>query len=460
MSLHASFTRYISWPLVQRLKGEYAARALKELTESQWMSRDELISKQWELLRRTVNKAAREVPYYRKMYSRIGWDFDNPYFSYKDFLSLPKIEKKDVRDHLSEFLNPNYSGRITAGSTSGSTGEALTLYYSGEHESYSEAARWRAKAWWDIQPGSPQIAIWGRPYTGGRDRLSQKVKSYCMNFLIFSAFDIRADSIKGIWGGICHFKPLIIYGYPSAIFILAEFIQQNRLSADKLGIKVIMITAESCSSYQRLLIEKIFGCKTANEYGCSETGGFVYECPHGSWHISSELTFIEFLDQDGNPVSPGDQGEIFLTHLRNDYMPLIRYRVGDIGSPLSGTCGCGRGLPLMEISVAKESEVICLINGEIYSSEIFDYINLAVMKACPSSILQFRVTQKTVDLFEVEVVPGAESAGRAEELFKNLMKKQLGANIKVHFKRVSNIKRDPSGKLRYFVSEVNRGHTS
>ena len=460
MSLHASFTRHIYWPLVQRLKGEYAARALKELSESQWMSRDELISKQWELLRRTVNKAAREVPYYRKMYSRIGWDFDNPYFSYKDFLSLPKIEKKDVRDHLSEFLNPNYSGRITAGSTSGSTGEALTLYYSGEHESYSEAARWRAKAWWDIQPGSPQIAIWGRPYTGGRDRLSQKVKSYCMNFLIFSAFDIRADSIKGIWGGICHFKPLIIYGYPSAIFILAEFIQQNRLSADKLGIKVIMITAESCSSYQRLLIEKIFGCKTANEYGCSETGGFVYECPHGSWHISSELTFIEFLDQDGNPVSPGDQGEIFLTHLRNDYMPLIRYRVGDIGSPLSGTCGCGRGLPLMEISVAKESEVICLINGEIYSSEIFDYINLAVMKACPSSILQFRVTQKTVDLFEVEVVPGAESAGRAEELFKNLMKKQLGANIKVHFKRVSNIKRDPSGKLRYFVSEVNRGHTS
>ena len=71
MSLHASFTRYIYWPLEQRLKGEYAARALKELSESQWMSRDELISKQWELVRRTVKKAAREVPYYRKMYSRI-----------------------------------------------------------------------------------------------------------------------------------------------------------------------------------------------------------------------------------------------------------------------------------------------------------------------------------------------------------------------------------------------------
>ncbi len=456
MSFHASFTRYIYWPLVQKLKGEYAVHALKELSESQWMSRDELVFKQWELVRRTVNKAAREVPYYRKMCSRIGWDVNNSAFSYKDFLSLPKVEKRDVRDHLSEFLNPNYSGRITKGSTSGSTGESLTLYYCGEHKSYSEAARWRAKDWWDVKPGSPQVTIWGRPYTGYRDRLSQKVKSYFMSSLIFSAFDLKKESIKKIWQRICHFKPHIIYGYPSAIFPLAEFVEQNKLSVDKLGIKVIMITAESCSLNQRLLIEKMFGCKTANEYGCSETGGFVYECPYGSWHISTELTFIEFLDQDGDPVSSGSRGEIFLTDLRNDYMPLIRYRVGDIGSPLLGTCGCGRGLPLMEVSVAKESEVVRLANGGIYSSEIFDYINLAVMKTYPSSILQFRVTQKAIDLFEIEVVLGAESVDRAGELFKKLMKKQLGANIKIHFKRVPDIERDPSGKLRYFVSEIKK----
>jgi phenylacetate-CoA ligase len=442
------------------MKGEYAAHALKELSESQWMSRGELVSKQWELVRSTVNKAALEVPYYQKMYSRAGWDFDNLSFSYKDFLSLPKVEKQDVRDHLSEFLNPNYSGRITEGSTSGSTGESLTLYYSGEHESYSEAARWRAKGWWGIKPGSPQVAIWGRPYTGYRDRLSQKIKSYFMNSLILSAFDIRKDSVKRVWERICHFKPHIIYGYPSAIFALAEFVEGKRLSADKLGIKVIMITAESCSLGQRLLIEEIFGCKTANEYGCSETGGFVYECPHGSWHISSELTFIEFLDQGGNPVSPGDRGEIFLTGLRNDYMPLIRYRVGDIGSPLSGTCECGRSLPLMEVSVAKESDRILLKNGESYMSGDFLYINKAVTEAYPHSILQFRVTQKSVDLFEIEVVPGAESIDRAEELFKKLTKKQLGASIRIYFKRVSGIERDPSGKLRYFVSEVNRGYTS
>ena len=70
-----------------------------------------------------------------------------------------------------------------------------------------------------------------------------------------------------------------------------------------------MVTAESMTIQQRQVIEKVFGCKVANEYGCSETGGFVYECPNGSWHISSELVFVEFLDTNGRPVSPGEKGE-------------------------------------------------------------------------------------------------------------------------------------------------------
>lgn len=456
MSLHEPFTRHIYWPLVQKLKAEYAARALKELSESQWKSRDEILFKQWQMIRRVVNKAAQEVPYYRQAYKRIGWDFNNKEFSYKDFLNIPKIEKEDVRDQLSEFLNPNYKGRITEGSTSGSTGQSLTVFFNIEHESYSEAGRLRAKDWWGVRPGSPHVAIWGRPYTGYKDQIAQQIKSYFMNYLLFSAFDIRQHSLKKIWNKIYRFKPHIIYGYPSAIFALAEYTQNNKLPAHELGIKVIMITAESSSIDQRHVIEEAFGCKTANEYGCSETGGFVYECPESNWHISSELTFIEFLDPKGKPVSPGERGEIFLTHLRNDYMPLIRYRVGDIGSPLAGTCDCGRNLPLMEVSVAKESDVIRLANGDSYMSGDLLYINKSVMQTYPSSILQFRVTQKTIDSFEIEVVPGTGQVEKGEQLFEQLLKKQLRKNIKIHFKRVSSIEREPSGKLRYFISEINK----
>jgi len=364
-----------------------------------------------------------------------------------------------LRDRLPEFLNPNYNGRITAGSTSGSTGQSLNLYYSSEHESYSEAARWRGKEWWDIRPGSPQVAMWGRFHSGYKDRIVQNVKSYLMNSLIFSAFDLRKNKIEKIWNKIDRFKPQIIYGYPSAIFALAEYIKKNKISIEKLGLKIIMITAESSTLYQRALMGEVFGCPIVNEYGCSETGGFVYECSFGNWHISSEVTFIEFLDQNMDPVSLGERGEIYLTHLRNDYMPLIRYRVGDVGNRLEGTCECGRGLPLMEVSVAKESDIIRLENGETYMSGDFLYINKAVMESYPSSILQYRVTQKSLEIFEIEIVPGTGQVDKAEQLFDYLMKKQLGKNIQIHHKRVPCLEREPSGKLRYFISEVNKDNS-
>ena len=454
MSPHEFFAKNIYWPLAQKLKGEYAARGLQELSASQWENQDNLLSKQWRLVRQTVSRAVREVPYYRKIYTGIGWDINSEDFSYKDFLGLPKIEKEDLRDNLKEFLNPNYKGRITEGRTSGSTGHSLTLYYCSEHESYSEAARWRAKDWWGINPGSPQVSIWGRPFTGSSDRLKQKVKSYLLNTLIFSAFDLQEKSLSRIWRKISQFKPSIIYGYPSAIYPLAVYLKDKKKTAHHLDLKAIMITAESSTYQQRFLMEEVFGCKTANEYGCSETGGFVYECPQGSWHVSSEITFIEFLDHEGKPVSPGQTGEVYVTHLRNNYMPLIRYRVGDMGSPLAGECRCGRGLPLLNLSVTKESDVFRLTNGRSYSSEIFDYINLAVIKAYPSSILQFRVTQKELDSFKVEVVVGPDKPERGENLFGQLMREQLGKDISVHFKRVRHIDREPSGKLRYFISEI------
>jgi phenylacetate-CoA ligase len=411
---------------------------------------------QWNLVKNTINKAAREVPYYKKSFCNIGWNFGNYDFSYEDFLNIPKVEKEEIRDCLLDFLNPNYNGRITAGTTSGSTGQSLKLYYTSEHESYSEAARWRGKEWWGIKPGAQQVAMWGRFHSGWKDRISQNFKSYLMNSLIFSAFDLNRNSLRKICNKIIRFKPEILYGYPSAIFSLAEHIKKNRFPIEELDLKVIMITAESSTLYQRALMEEVFNCSVVNEYGCSETGGFVYECPCRNWHISSELTFIEFLNQNGDPVSTGERGEIYLTHLRNDYMPLIRYRVGDVGSALAGTCECGRGLPMMEVSVAKESDIIRLPSGETYMSGDFLYINKVVMESYPSSILQYRVTQKSLDYFEIDIVPGTGQVDDAEKLFANLMKKHLGRNIQIKQRRVPHIERESSGKLRYFISEVKK----
>jgi phenylacetate-CoA ligase len=454
MILQRAFAKRVYWPLVQKIKGENASNVLIWLSKSQWLSRDELFDRQWKLVRKTVNNAARNVPHYQGILKDIAWDFKNKRFSYKDFLKIPLLEKETLRDRMSEILNPFYSGRITKGSTSGSTGTSLSLFYSSEHESYSEACRWRAKKWWKIEPGSPHVSIWGRPYSGHRDRITQCMKSYLMNNRLFSAFDLNEAALESIWKKIYRFKPAIIYGYPSGIYPLSVYIKENKKPADRLNLKVIMTTAESITSHQRKFIEEVFKCKTANEYGCSETGGFVYECPEGNWHISTELTFIEFLDSKGKPLPPESKGEIVVTHLRNHYMPLIRYRLGDFGASLADECSCGRQLPLMIISMGKESDIFNLSNGKEYSSEIFDYINLAIIKSYPESIKQFRAIQDDYDSFEIQIKPGKNGSKRAEALFERLLKDQLGPRIRIRFTAVNEIKREASGKLRYFISKV------
>jgi phenylacetate-CoA ligase len=455
MSLHALFTKHIYWPFTQKIKNEYTALAFKELNESQWKSQDELLSIQWKGVLRTVNKATQEIPYYQKKCREVGWESKKSNFSYEDFLNFPVLQKKTLRDNISDFLNPNYKGRVTLGRTSGSTGESLTLYYNSEHESFSDAGRWRAKSWWGVEPGSPHVSIWGRPFTGYRYFFSSKIKSYFMNTLLFSAFELNDKALENIWKKISRFKPEIIYGYPTAIFPLSVYVNENKKRVDHLNLKVIMITAETITSEQRKLIEEVFNCKTANEYGCSETGGFVYECPHKGWHISSEHAFLEFLDKKGQPVTQGQGGDIYITHITNDYMPLIRYKVGDMGASLPGVCSCGRGLPLMNVSVTKESDIFTLSNRNTYSSEIFDYINLAVSKTYPGAILQFRVVQKGADNFHVEFIGGSNQWERGKNLFKKKMKEELGEEVEVDFNKVSEIMREPSGKLRYFVSEIN-----
>jgi phenylacetate-CoA ligase len=109
----------------------------------------------------------------------------------------------------------------------------------------------------------------------------------------------------------------------------------------------------------------------------------------------------------------------------------------------------------MNVSVAKESDIFRTGNGKMYSSEIFDYINLAVLKAYPSSIFQFRVVQKSLNEFEVDIISGSQQTGNAVELFSRLIKQQVGEDVRLVFREVDEIKREPTGKLRYFISELN-----
>jgi phenylacetate-CoA ligase len=154
-------------------------------------------------------------------------------------------------------------------------------------------------------------------------------------------------------------------------------------------------------------------------------------------------------------VHPGQAGHILVTSFMNRVQPLLRYRIGDYGILLSTPCSCGRGMPLMKLTGAKIIEMIKTENGRIFSAEIIDYINLALMKNSKIGIKQFRVTQKDLRSFLIEVVPDKQFNEQSKILFTKLFLEQIGEDaLSLKFDVKEKIEPLPGGKLLYFQSEI------
>lgn len=442
-----NFARKIYFPLTQRLRSLNVLGALEFLEKTQWYSSGEIKKIQWENLMKILKHAAENIPYYKNKIS------PEKIKSYEDFINIPILTKDDVRENRAEMLYSHYSGYKFKCKTSGSTGLAMEFYTDVNFENYDVASRYRARRWFGVNIGDREVALWGRPVYSRIVKFWGGIKARLQNMYLISAFNLSEDILKYYWRKIKKFKPVFFYGYSTAFAKLAELVKKEKTKGMKL--KAIFLTAETLYDHSRELLKTVFNCPVAIEYGCSETGGFAYECPNGGLHISAENVFVEFLE-NGKPVKEGETGEIVVTSLTNYYMPFIRYKIGDMGICNNNIiCSCGRKLPLMGLKVAKLSEMIQTKNGKIFSAEIFDYINLALISKNIRGIKQFKVYQNKIDSFLLQIVKDLEFSETSINYFEKKIKEFLGKDININFEFVSEIPRDKTGKLKYFVSKVN-----
>jgi phenylacetate-CoA ligase len=451
--MYKRLIKFLYYPFLRKIKKAPEFKYLNSLIDFQRLANEKLKEMQWRKLQNLLRIAYENVPYYRNIL-KAGKINADAIVNYNDFLAIPILNKEDIRKNFDKLINPNYNGKFYRARTSGSTGISLEVLHSLEFENWIYAGQERARSWFGVGIGDRAIYIWGRPLKSLREKFIAKIKARLKNIMFISAFELSNDSLKKHWGKIKRFNPEYIYGYASSIYKLAEYVKKND-PCHQVRCKAVFTTAESLFDYQRQIIESAFNCNVAQEYGCSETGAFVYECPEKNAHVYMENVFVEFL-KDNQPVMPGELGEIVVTPLTNYCMPLIRYKIGDMGIFLDKPCPCKMESSLMEIKVAKITDMIITPKGRIFSSELFDYINLELIKRKIRGIKQFRVTQESKDSFQIDVVRDDYFSQESIEIFNRRIKDFLGQDIKVIFNFVNEIKRDNSGKLRYFISKINK----
>lgn len=437
------------WFRLQELaKGHETFRMLRDMDAADRLTAFELEQLQRERLRAFLESCYRHVPYVRRRMQESGVG-PGDIRDVGDLRRLPLMTKADIRCHRSELRAQNAT-RLSPFTTGGSTGEPLIFDLGKERIASRVACRQRVAGWWGVGIGEPEIAVWGSPIEVTRQDWLRGLRDRLFGAKLLSAFEMNESVIRDYIEIIESGEWRQIFAYPSAIHLLCLHARRARKNLRKAGVKVVFVTSEVLLPHQRELIRDTFGCPVANGYGGRDSGFIAHECPQGGMHLMADAVITEIVDSEGRAVPVGEPGEIVVTDLYSREAPFLRYVTGDIGVLSDQQCNCGRPLPLLASIEGRSNDVVATEDGRLMHGQ-----SLVSRLMTVEGLEQFRIVQKRVDFFHVQLVCNAAYQRQSgEEWIRTGWTRLLRIPIQVTFEYLSRIPADPRGKYRHIVSEV------
>ncbi|MCK4626505.1 MAG: phenylacetate--CoA ligase family protein [Phycisphaerae bacterium] len=440
--------RFAVSPVLERLLSRPTFRYYRDLERSQWFSCQRLRELQLVKLQELVSVALNNTDTYADL---AGVDRSWRLESLDDLQKLPLLDKANISTHRDGLVNRAVPGGPIRYNTGGSSGKPLIFYLDKRRQAYDKAARMRTHQWWGVRPGEKEAYIWGSPVELSKQDRIKNIRDWITNELLLSAFDLSEQSVGWFVERLRRFGPKCLFGYPSSISLMCQLARREGLDLTDLPVQVVFSTAEVLYDHQKEIIsEALGGVPVVNGYGSREGGFIAHECPEGRMHITSENVIVEFI-KDGEPVGPGQDGEIIVTHLDNYAMPFIRYQTGDIGQPSDETCPCGRGLEVMKVMKGRSTDFVVAPDGRWIHGLALIY----VIRDIPG-VRQYQIIQEDVDSIHVRVVLDDGFPANGLERIRDGITERIGAEVRVDVEQVSEIAQDPSGKFRHVISRVAR----
>ena len=202
------------------------------------------------------------------------------------------------------------------------------------------------------------------------------------------------------------FGTTVVHAIPSYAARLYEVMQEKGIDPRRdLKLRTLVIGAEPHSEDTRRRIEDMLGVKAYNSFGMSEMcgPGVAFECPEqNGMHIWEDYYIVEIVDPDTlEPVPDGEVGELVLTTLKREAMPLLRYRTRDLTRILPGDCPCGRHHKRLDRMKGRSDDMIILKGVNIFPIQIETI--LMQFKELASDYLITLETKENNDAMTVEV---------------------------------------------------------
>lgn len=333
---------------------------------------------QEDLLRKQIAYLAAHSPYYQRLFAEHHID-PASIRTIADLQHLPFTEKADLQRFNDDFRCVPKEDIIDYITTSGTLGEPVVfgcteadlqrLAYN-EHKSFACAGLHKG----DILQLMTTI-----------DKRFMAGLAYWMGIRRMGASIIRVGN--GIpelqWDTILRLHPTAIMCVPSFILRLIEYAEQHDIDYRHSSIRKIIGIGEGLRDQQfqlNLLGQRIHDKWPEVElyatYSSTEMSATFSECEHGcGGHVHPELIIVEIIGEDDNPVSDGEPGEIVITTLGVEGMPLLRFRTGDIAAKVVAPCACGRNSYRLTPLIGRKHNMIKLKGTTIYPPAINDVLD-------------------------------------------------------------------------------------
>lgn len=441
-------SRHVVYPLQERAFKRPTFSYLAELEKTQWLSRDAVEEYQLSKLRTLLRVAHAHCPWHRQRMDSAGLT-PGALSNLGDLRLLPTMDKAMAAANRDQLVWKNAPGGVFQYNTGGSSGQPLIFYFGRTRQASDAAGRIRARRWWGVEVGEPEVYIWGAPVELNKTDWVKTFRDRLLNQLVLNAFAMSPERMDHYLDALESFQPRSIYGYSSSVSLLAAHARERdrRLRLPKL--KVVCTTGEPLYEHQRNLLTEVFGVPVANEFGSRDIGFTAHEAPGGQMLLMSESIILEVLDPQGNPVAPGELGEAVMTGLCSEAQPFIRYRTGDMVRMSAEPDKAGRGLHVIAEVLGRQTDFLVRGDGTIMHALAGIYVLRAV-----DGVGEFKLIQHDRQNLEVQVVPNPRWQADMTQAIESGLKKRLGQEANIHVKLLDTIPPEASGKHRYVVSHV------
>jgi phenylacetate-CoA ligase len=394
-----------------------------------------------------LQRAAKQVPYYRKYWAERRLHGDNASWEYLE--NWPVLEKEFLRRNTAAFLADDCNiRRMFHEHTSGTTGKPLNLWWSRKTaEAWYALFEARCRRWYGVSRHDRWAILGGQLILSVADRHPPFwVWNLALKQLYMSSYHLAPDLIPHYLDALKKYRIKYVFGYTSSLHALAQEIL--RRGRKDLQMTVAITNAEPLFKYQRDTIAEAFQCAVRESYGMAEIVASASECHNKYLHLWPEVGWVEVFEDD-QPVGNGTSGDLVCTGLLNTDMPLIRYRVGDRGALglASAPCGgCGRVLPTIASLEGRLDDVLYTVDGRrvgrldpIFKDEL--------------SVREAQIIQERLGRVRLRFVPATDFTSDKACLMVQRLRDRMGT-VEVLLEQVDEIPRQHNGKFRSVICQI------